>query len=110
MATATKPRTRARVEAAGKPAGQADPVEFPRRPRRETTETSRRRIWPSRCGRFRVVEARSLYGLSTVFYAMERVDLPACTWDILSRHRKRRPALAACQRRGRELAGRSSAS
>ena len=75
-------------------------VEFRRRARREITETSRRRVWESVCGRYRIVEAVSLFGLPTVYYAQRRVDLPTCTWDLLvpGRHRKRGPAEASCRR------------
>jgi len=71
---------------------------FPRRPTRTTTLTARKRTWESLCGRYRVVEAKSLYGLPTIWYAMFRVGLSSCTWDIISRHRAGPAALASCRK------------
>ena len=64
--------------------------------RRETNLVAHRRIWESRCGRYRVVHWRSLFGLPDVFYAMRRMA-PA-SWAILRRHRERRPAMQTCER------------
>jgi len=69
-------------------------------PRTETTAVARRRIWESRCGRFRVVRSRYLYGrLPDVWYACILDQSNGRTfWAILSKHRRRKPAFAACQR------------
>lgn len=75
-------------------------TEWPARPRREETAVARRWLWTSRCGRYRVVHTRyTLGGLPDLWYAMSRDG--GC-WDILSRHRKRHAAFAACERAARE--------
>jgi hypothetical protein len=71
-------------------------VQWKARPRTEVTEVARRRIWESRCGQYRVVNSRSLYGLPDVFYAMRRMG--PSSWAIIRRHRKRRPAFLSCER------------
>lgn len=71
-----------------------------RKPTSEDSDTSARRIWLSRCGRYRVVRLESHYQLPTLFYAM-RFDWPPKFkrgfWSTISRHRKRGPALRACE-------------
>ena len=74
-------------------------MEFPKRPRIELTMTARRRIWRSKCGRFRVIESISLYGLPTVWYVM-KIDLYD-SWSIASRHRKKSAAFKAAEKLGR---------
>ena len=80
-------------------------IEF-KRARTETTIAARRRIWESRCGRFRVVHSRCLFGprkgpqaIGDRWYALaaERVD-GRVVWSLISRHRKRVPAFDACRR------------
>jgi len=73
---------------------------FPKRCRKQTTITARKRIWESRCGRYRVVEAVSLYGLPTIWYAMR---LDGTCWDIVSQHRKGDTALEACRKHAKEI-------
>lgn len=78
-------------------------LQFPKRPSRSKGLTARKRIWESLCGRYRVVEAVSLYGgLPTIWYAMYRCDLPACTWDIISQHRAGTPAAESCRKHAQE--------
>lgn len=71
-----------------------------KKPTSEDADTSQRKIWLSRCGRYRVVRCESNYGLPTVFYAM-RFDWPPKfkrgLWTTISRHRKRSTALRACE-------------
>ncbi len=89
-------------------------VRFPRRlawksPRTLLTIASRQRLYESRCGRFRVVWSRCLFGprkgpqaILDVWYAchLEHIN-GRPVWSILSKHRKRAPAFAACERHGR---------
>lgn len=68
--------------------------------------THRRRIWESRCGWYRVVHSRCLYGprkgrqaIPDVYYARKLVVVPGRTcWDVISQHRERGPAIRACER------------
>jgi hypothetical protein len=73
-------------------------LDFVRRARVQLTDCARRRIWLSRCGEYRVVESRSLFGLPTVYYA--QIQQGGC-WDVLSRHRKRGRAERACRAHAR---------
>jgi hypothetical protein len=67
--------------------------------------THRRRIWDSRCGFYRVVHSRCLYGprkgrqaLPDVWYAMKLTVMSGRTsWEIISQHRRRGPAARACE-------------
>lgn len=86
-------------------------IEFVTRCRTDTTAASARRIWRSRCGRFRVVQSGCLFGPRTgrqsipkVFYA-EVHD--AFGWSVISKHRGKQHAVKACRRfarNGRKLA------
>lgn len=77
-----------------------DEIEFSRRGRRERTDCAERTIWISRCGRYRVVRSVYLFGhLPNVYYAQVLRD--GRCWDVISQHRKRRTAEAACRRDAR---------
>ncbi len=78
-------------------------------PRTTLTIASRQRLYESRCGRFRVVHSRCLFGprkgpqaILDVWYAchLERIN-GRPVWSILSKHRKRAPAFAACEHASR---------
>jgi len=77
-------------------------VVFVSRARRFSTLAGDWRVWRSLCGRYRVAYCKSHYGdLPEVFYA-ERVeprpDDPArLIFSVLSKHRKRWTAEAACR-------------
>jgi len=78
-------------------------ITWPRRAKRETRNSHRRRIWRSRCGRYRVVYSRCLLGSDTYagrYYAQRLEILPAGRdlWETLSTHWKRGPAMEACRR------------
>ncbi|HVA50161.1 MAG TPA: hypothetical protein VNH11_27595 [Pirellulales bacterium] len=76
-----------------------------RRPRRETTIVADRWIWRDRGGRYRVVRSRSRFGIRPdTWYALHLADLGGrrC-WSILSRHRRRGAAFAACDRHAARL-------
>lgn len=61
-----------------------------------------RKFWPSACGAYRVVWRDQCFGvaLPPQYHAQFR-DGTAGTWHLLSRHRKRRAAEAACERHAR---------
>ncbi len=65
---------------------------------------TKRRIWRSKCCRYRVVHSHCEYGdkdsLADVWYAMV-FDAMNHMWDIISRHRKRQPAFKACETHAR---------
>ncbi len=68
--------------------------------------THRRRIWESRCGWYRVVHSRCLYGprkgrqaIPDTCYATKLVVVSGRTcWEVISQHRERGPAIRACER------------
>lgn len=61
-------------------------------PRRDETDTSRRRHWLLKGTDGRVVECRSKYGLPVCFYAM------ATMGRMISRHKTRTAAMRAVER------------
>jgi len=75
---------------------------FPRRCRRDTTTTSRRRIWLAAGGLFRVVYSRCMFGprrgprAIPDVYRAERRHGPG--WDVISKHRTQSAAERACCR------------
>ena len=79
---------------------------FPKRARRYTNATSRQRIWLSRCGLYRIVFSRGLFGprrgrgaIRDVWRAEVRDQWG---WAVISSHRKWEPAFRACQSNARE--------
>lgn len=72
-------------------------MNFAKRATVERSDFYVRRIWTADDGVHRVSEFKSKLERRTVFYA-ERRD--ASGWDYISQHRRRGPALAACQRDG----------
>jgi len=77
-------------------------LQFPTRCQSDTTATSSRRIWLSRCGRFRVLHSRCLFGPRTGDDAIRDVFraevLDQFGWDVISRHRTHARAIKACRR------------
>ena len=75
--------------------------------------THRRRIWESRCGRYRVVHSRCLYGprkgpqaIPDTWYAVKLVVVSGnVCWEVVSRHRKRGPAVRSCERDAKNVSG-----
>lgn len=64
---------------------------------------STHKVWRSRCGKYRVVESVSKYGLSTVYYAQRLVHLGTAdspsdesVFAIISRHKTKAGAQKAC--------------
>jgi hypothetical protein len=75
-------------------------IDWFKRMRREDTETAERKVWRSRCGRYRIEEVNIRYGRSTdgkgvylgypiFFRAMIKRPLG---WYVVSAHRKRAAA------------------
>ena len=85
------------------------PLQWPKRPRREISRASGfpRRIWQTKCRRYRVVES-NVPGLPTVYYANFSVEADfACGGGVSSQHwlrasntthRKLSAAMAACEK------------
>lgn len=73
-------------------------MQFATRARVERTDIYIRRIWMSRDGCYRVSEFKRTDG-TTVYYA-ERFGMCPIgpVWDVISRHRKKSTAIAACDR------------
>lgn len=64
----------------------------------------RHRIWESRCGHYRVVESKWLGSCHypTRYYACVLIDTATGPiWDMISRHRKRGPAVEAAEKHAR---------
>ncbi len=71
---------------------------WPSRPKRDDTMVARRRVWTTKCKRYRVVHSHILYGegsLPDVYYA-EVFDLNRGGWDLLGRHRTKQAAMRHC--------------
>lgn len=88
-----------------------EPLVFAKRGRVHETAVARRTVWVSRCGGYRVV--RSHYtvgqrnGYADMFYAEvagASAGAGASGWQVISRHRKRRAAEAACQKHAKQAA------
>lgn len=79
-----------------------------KRPRTEVTVAARRRVWESRCGRFRVIRSHCRYGprkgpkaIVDRFYALRLEQIAGRgkpgVWTIISIHRVRHRAMQACE-------------
>ncbi len=80
-------------------------IEFSEKYTSDVTDTDRRRIWTSRCGQYRIVENRSLFGLPTVWHAQVRVQESwGWCWDLLGRHRTRKAAEKTIRKHARQMA------
>lgn len=80
-------------------------IEFSEKYTTDVTDTDRRRIWTSRCGQYRLVENRSLFGLPTVWHAQVRVQESwGWCWDLLGRHRTRLAAEKTVLKHARQMA------
>ena len=74
---------------------------------RSPAYAGRRKVWPSACGRYRVVWRDEAYGvaLTPEYHAMIRGEPERPAWHLLSRHRRKHAAQAACERHARQAAG-----
>ena len=67
---------------------QSERLRWPARPKRDDTLVARRRVWTTRCKRYRVVHSHIVYGEGSI---------PDC-WDMLGRHRTKNAAMKDCER------------
>jgi len=91
-----------------KPIFEPPALKFKQRAEVVTDDVARRRIWQSRCGRYRVVHSQCVLGprngpdaVPDVWYALVR---QAGQWRLISRHRRRGPAERACLKHFRRQA------
>jgi hypothetical protein len=84
------------------------PLHWPSRPKREDTLIARRRVWTSRCKRYRVVHSHILCGEHSKhplpdLYRAEIFDAERGGWDILAngRHRTKNAAMRHCEQDAR---------
>lgn len=82
-----------------------EPIEFVSRATVEECTIYRRRMWRSRCGRYRVSEFVSRLEARKVYWA-ERRESDSPGWSVISRHTKRSTAVAAVQRENRRRGSR----
>jgi hypothetical protein len=78
-------------------------LQWPSRPKRDDTMTARRRVWKTKCKRYRVVHTHCLLAegvLPDVYFAM-RFDPHLACWDIIDgtagRHRTKQAAMRHCE-------------
>jgi len=77
-------------------------LEWKKRCKNDTTIVSQRKIWETKCGTYKVIFSHITLGEGAIpdtYYAI-RVDLTGDrrTETILSRHRKKNPAVKACEK------------
>jgi hypothetical protein len=83
-------------------ANKSEPLDW-LRAKKDETIISIRTTWETRCRNYKVQESvGKLTGMGTVYFAM---------YDntILSRHRKKRPALGVCEKHARQVARKAKA-
>jgi len=87
---------------------KGDRLQWPARPKRDDTLVARRRVWMTRCKRYRVVHSHILYGEGCYpdTYSSQRFDVHTARWDNLggsgSRHRTKQAAMRHCEQDARE--------
>ena len=74
------------------------PLEWMTRAKCETNHCAKVRRYYTRCRRFVVVESCSLFGLPTVWYAIQRFETNGVKGEkIISKHRKKHRAVQAVE-------------
>jgi hypothetical protein len=79
-------------------------LDWKKRCRKDSTVTSDRKIWETKCGRYKVVFSQVRFGrgpngIPDTYYAIERGE----SWEsIISKHRKKNPAMKACEKHFKE--------
>ena len=71
-----------------------------KRAKKDNTDVSNRRIWGTKCNKYRVVESKIIFGdLPVKYYAMRLVLVrdKEC-WSIISKHKTQNAANKACQK------------
>jgi hypothetical protein len=76
-------------------------LEFARRAKVRETPVAKLRRWQTSGGRFAVIHVRSLFGLPPRWLAVERCEATG-NERVISRHKTRAAAEAACRQRLRE--------
>jgi len=82
-------------------------LDWKKRCRKDQTEVSDRKIWETKCGKYRVSFSHIRYGEGCIpdrFFAEESYvgESDRLCWTVISQHRKKNPAIAACERRAKE--------
>jgi hypothetical protein len=91
-------------------------LEWKKRCVKDQTMAADRKIWETKCGRFRVIFSHIRYGggaLPDTYLAMrlEHIEnLPEPSWSIISRHKKREKAMEACEKKSEEKPSRKRTS
>lgn len=71
-------------------------LEWQIRAKKDETDCAHRRTWMTRCGKYATQESVGKFtGMGTVYYALRVLS---CEYVIISRHRKRRSAMLACEK------------
>ena len=101
-----------RVDSAttGQSSSTASGLVWKKRATVSVSATHRRRTWESRCGWYRIVHSRCLFGprkgrqaIADVWYATKLVvESGSACWEVISRHRQRGPAVRACEKDAQE--------
>jgi hypothetical protein len=79
-----------------------EPLVWKQRCRKDETAVADRKIWGTKCGKYRVVHSHIRYGeLPDKWYAQE-LDNNGHTWEIISKHEKKDTAVKACEKRHRK--------
>lgn len=75
-------------------------IAFPKSPRIDYTTVARRRVWVSKCGRYRIEHHQyDLVGMAPVWFVL--VTDRGWGWRILSRHRLKSAAFGAVEKHAR---------
>lgn len=84
-------------------------VQWKTRSKKEQSLVADHRVWESRCGLYKVVFSQIRYGrglgkksIPDVYYAMSRLDKND-SYGIISKHRKKNPAIKACEKLAKSL-------
>ena len=77
-------------------------LDWKKRCRKDQTMSADRKIWETRCGKYRLIFSHIRYGegiLPDVWYALE---LDNGYWEIISKHRKKNTAQKACEKKHKQ--------
>ena len=89
---------------------KGDRLQWPARPKRDDSWVARRRVWTTRCKRYRVVHSHILYGEGSYAdtYSSQRLDVRTGRWDNLGGrggvHRTKLAAMRHCEQDAKEVA------
>lgn len=84
-------------------------IQWKTRCKKDQTVCADRKTWESRCGLYKVVFSQIRFGrdlgpksIPDVYYAMSRKTTEGI-FDIISKHRKKNPAIQACEKLAKKL-------